>query len=178
MFLHYLKIAFRNLIKYKTQTIISIIGLSIGFTCFALSAYWIRYELSFDNFHKDVDKIYQVRQRQIHNSVIINSTSQSLYKLFEKEFPYIKTCFISETRKKFKPGKNQISYNGIEVNKEFLDIFEIDIIAGRFDDSDPLNILITENFAKTLFNDSNPLGKKITYYIMEHCNFNNRQTSV
>ena len=36
MIRHYLKIAFRNLIKYKTQTIISIIGLSVGFTCFAV----------------------------------------------------------------------------------------------------------------------------------------------
>lgn len=37
MITHYLKVAFRNLVKYKTQTLISIIGLSVGFTCFALS---------------------------------------------------------------------------------------------------------------------------------------------
>ena len=37
MIYHYLKIAFRNLIKYKTQSIVSIVGLAIGFTCFALS---------------------------------------------------------------------------------------------------------------------------------------------
>ena len=33
MIYHYLKIAFRNLIKYKTQSIVSIVGLAIGFTC-------------------------------------------------------------------------------------------------------------------------------------------------
>ena len=37
MIYHYFKIAFRNLLKYKTQSIISIIGLAIGFTCFALA---------------------------------------------------------------------------------------------------------------------------------------------
>ena len=47
MIYHYLKIAFRNLIKYKTQSIVSIVGLAIGFTCFALSALWIRYEIRF-----------------------------------------------------------------------------------------------------------------------------------
>ena len=36
MIRHYLKIACRNLLKYKTQSIISILGLAIGFTCFAL----------------------------------------------------------------------------------------------------------------------------------------------
>ena len=40
MITHYLKVAFRNLVKYKTQTLISIIGLSVGFTCFALSVLW------------------------------------------------------------------------------------------------------------------------------------------
>ncbi|MDR0429205.1 MAG: FtsX-like permease family protein [Tannerellaceae bacterium] len=62
MFLHYLKITFRNLRKYKTQNIISIIGLAIGFVCFAFSALWIRYEMSYDNFHQDADRIYVVQR--------------------------------------------------------------------------------------------------------------------
>ena len=60
LYLHHLKIAFRNLRKYKTQNIISIIGLAIGFTCFAFSALWIRYEMSYDNFHPKADRIYRV----------------------------------------------------------------------------------------------------------------------
>ena len=57
---HHLKLALRNLRKYKTQNIISIIGLAIGFTCFAFSALWIRYEMSYDNFHSNADRIYRV----------------------------------------------------------------------------------------------------------------------
>ena len=57
---HHFKIAFRNLWKYKTQNIISIIGLAVGFTCFAFSALWIRYEMSYDNFHPKADRIYRV----------------------------------------------------------------------------------------------------------------------
>ena len=38
MLKHYLTVAFRNLIKYKTQTVISIIGLAVGFASFALSS--------------------------------------------------------------------------------------------------------------------------------------------
>ena len=37
MIQHYFKIAFRNILKYKTQSIISILGLAVGFTCFALA---------------------------------------------------------------------------------------------------------------------------------------------
>ena len=48
---HNLKIAFRNLLKYKVQMSISIIGLSAGFVCLSLSLLWIRYEMYYDSFH-------------------------------------------------------------------------------------------------------------------------------
>ena len=34
MITHYLKVAFRNLLKYKTQNLISIVGLAVGLFCF------------------------------------------------------------------------------------------------------------------------------------------------
>ena len=61
MIKHYLKVAFRNLMKYKTQSLVSIIGLAVGFTCFALSVLWIRYEMTYDTFHKGAERIYMVR---------------------------------------------------------------------------------------------------------------------
>ena len=45
MILHYLKIAWRNLLKYRTQSVVSILGLAVGLACFALSAFWVHYEL-------------------------------------------------------------------------------------------------------------------------------------
>lgn len=52
MIKHYLKVAFRNLAKYKVQSIVSILGLAVGFVCFALSTLWIRYEMTYDTFTK------------------------------------------------------------------------------------------------------------------------------
>ena len=60
IFLHYLIIAFRNMRKYKNQTLISVIGLATGFTCFAFAMLWIRYEMSFDNFHKNAKQMYVI----------------------------------------------------------------------------------------------------------------------
>ena len=48
MILHYLKIAVRNLWKYRTQSIISMLGLAIGFACVALAVYWNHYEMTYD----------------------------------------------------------------------------------------------------------------------------------
>ena len=38
MLQHYFKVTFREQLKYKTQAIVSIIGLAIGFTAFILGA--------------------------------------------------------------------------------------------------------------------------------------------
>ena len=52
MIQHFFKIAFRNILKYRTQSIISIIGLAVGFTCFALANLWIHYDTTYDAYHE------------------------------------------------------------------------------------------------------------------------------
>ena len=61
MMLHYLKIAWRNLLKYRMQTAVSVLGLAAGFVCFALSAFWIHYEMTYDSFRRDADRLYVAR---------------------------------------------------------------------------------------------------------------------
>lgn len=58
MLKHYLIVALRNLIKYKMQTIISIIGLAVGLVSFALSGMWLHYEQTYDTFHEGADRVY------------------------------------------------------------------------------------------------------------------------
>jgi len=67
MITHYLKIAFRNMRKYKNQTLVSVIGLSVGFTCFALAMLWIRYEMTFDSFHKNAGQMYVIYRPNSRN---------------------------------------------------------------------------------------------------------------
>lgn len=60
MIIHYLKIAWRNILKYKTQSVISIVGVAIGFTAFVFTISWIRYENGYDKHNPDADRIYRV----------------------------------------------------------------------------------------------------------------------
>ena len=59
MITHYLTVAIRNLLKYKTQSIVSILGLAIGFVCFALSAFWIEYESTYDATKILLQRLYE-----------------------------------------------------------------------------------------------------------------------
>ena len=58
MFKNYIKIAWRNLIKDKTFTGLNILGLSIAFAAAILLSIASIYELSFDNFHENKDRLF------------------------------------------------------------------------------------------------------------------------
>src|SRR5882724_1755608 len=60
MLKNYFKTAWRSLIKGKSFSIINITGLAIGMAGAALILLWLQNEISFDKFHKDKDRIYQV----------------------------------------------------------------------------------------------------------------------
>jgi putative ABC transport system permease protein len=57
---NYLKIAFRGFWKHKLFTLINIIGLSIGITASVAIYLIVHYDLTFDKFHRDSDRIYRV----------------------------------------------------------------------------------------------------------------------
>ena len=67
MTIHYLKVAFRNLLKYKTQTAISILGLAIGLGFFTFGFHWLRYETSYDSFYPDAERSYLVYTQDENN---------------------------------------------------------------------------------------------------------------
>jgi putative ABC transport system permease protein len=60
MIKNYFKIALRNIVKYKFYSFINIFGLTTGITVSLLISLYIFDELSFDRFHQDADRIYQV----------------------------------------------------------------------------------------------------------------------
>src|SRR5258708_35057215 len=60
MLKNYWKIAFRNLWKNKVYSMINILGLAIGMaTCLFIFQY-IRFELSYDRWQKNADRLYRV----------------------------------------------------------------------------------------------------------------------
>jgi len=70
------KVAWRNILRQKWYSLIHVLGLAVGI-CVCIVIYLIgRYELSFDNFHPDVNRIYRivgdVRDKD-GNTIFLNS---------------------------------------------------------------------------------------------------------
>ncbi len=60
MIRNYLKVAYRNLLKYKFISFINLFGLTVGLSCCLLISTYILNELSFDKYNEHADRIYRV----------------------------------------------------------------------------------------------------------------------
>src|ERR1700709_2437275 len=72
MLRNYLKIAFRNLAKYKFISFINLFGLTVGLTCCLLILTYILHETSYDRYNTKADRIYRVT-RSFNNKEGIQS---------------------------------------------------------------------------------------------------------
>ncbi|GHT49100.1 ABC transporter permease [Bacteroidia bacterium] len=165
MIKHYLTVAFRNLRKYKSQSIISIVGLAVGFTCFALASLWIRYEMTYDTFHRDADRIYHVRRVGDHSETFHITSPWFLAKQLKENFPEIEEAGKAEIREKVPLviDGNAQRVTTARVDSAFLSMFDIRLMEGNLDflvwGSE--KIAITEEQSRLIFGDKSPLGETI-----------------
>ena len=63
MLRNYLKVALRNILKYKGYSFINIFGLSIGMAACILILLYVQDELSYDKYHENHENIYRVSRK-------------------------------------------------------------------------------------------------------------------
>lgn len=165
MLQHYIKIALRNLLKYKLQSIISIIGLAIGFICFALATLWIQYEQTYDTFHEGADRLYLLRdESNTHHTGLSSVTPFPLSGYLKATFPEVEdACYTRawETQFRYK-GANYPSFE-MQADSATMRLFQLHILEGNlnFLEKDSKEIAITDLLARQLFGTKNPLGEEL-----------------
>jgi len=169
MIQHYLKIAYRNILKHKTQSIISIVGLAIGLSCFALSTLWIQYEMTYDNFHKDADHIYLVRTDDCHfGGHYSNFVPYALGNYLKTTYSEIEDwCASGRSSFYATKGRQSIEYPLIIPDSTFMRMMDIKVLEGNnnffLSTSQETNeIAITEETAHELFGTTQVIGRNIT----------------
>ena len=175
MLTHYLKIALRNMRKYKNQTLISVIGLAVGFTCFALATLWIRYEMTYDSFHKNAKQMYVVYQPSSFSpSGYSNGTQLPLAAYLKETFPEIANAIALAPA--FSGGWvtiGNVDYPALTIRADlsFLQMFDVKILEGsqEFLIPDSRKIAITQRKARQLFGSESPIGKTINNDEAEIC---------
>ncbi len=174
MLKNYLKIALRNLWKFKQVTFINSFGLAVGMTACILMLLWVQDELSYDRFHENADQIYRV-SREWRNAD--GETNLHLGHLAPPFAPLMKSDFQGDILE----AVRLLSYNPLmtyeAADKQMIEddfffadstlfkVFTFPMIQGNPETAliEPNSLVLTESTAKKYFGDEDPMGKTLNF---------------
>ncbi|MBB5285606.1 putative permease [Rhabdobacter roseus] len=167
MIRNYLKIAWRNLVKNKSFSLINILGLALGMACSLLIMLWVGDEIKMDRFHENDARIYHVMENQ-HYSGSINtyaSTPGILADHIVKDIPEIEMAsqVLWEEAPVFTVGDTYDNEKGRYVQGDFLPMFSFELSQGDANTAlrRPDGVVISQKLADKYFKGQDPLGKTI-----------------
>ncbi|HTM91337.1 MAG TPA: ABC transporter permease, partial [Flavisolibacter sp.] len=170
MIRNYFKIAWRNILKQKGYSLINIIGLAIGVSACLLILQYVSFELSYDNFHVNKDRIYRVKQDRFDNGKLSTEWVGGAYAVgnsFKDAIPeiedYVKVVGTDAV-------VAEINNQPIQIKKvffasgSFFKIFTYPLIAGNANNalSEPFTAALSETTARKLYGTTNAVGKRLT----------------
>jgi len=174
MLKNYWKIAWRNFRINGSYTFINILGLSSGIASAILIFTLISYQLSFDRFHHQTDRIYRVVTEFHQESIEYQpGVPQPLGRAFQHDYNYAEAAarvcvynnaLISLPYEKEAPKFEEV--DGVAyTDSSFFDIFNFPLAKGNPGPllTEPNTALITQKLAIKYFGAGDPIGKTIRY---------------
>ena len=176
---NFFKIAWRNVLRQKSYTLINIIGLGAGIAVCLIIFVLIQFHLSFDNFHPNKDRIYRLLTEYHHSDskdVFYGSgISQAIPQGIRVEIPEVTDVVpvinnfddqiqvlnaAGQTEKKFKETSGIFA-----TTPAFFKLFNFPLLAGTVKSlKEPNTAFITQETAERYFGDwKNAIGKTIKW---------------
>ena len=167
MIRYFFKLAFRNIKKYKVNTLISIFGLTVGLASFILIASYIKHELSFNKNNEHYDRIFTANIDFYMPSGVEQGNNMP-YPLVEglvSTFPEVENG-VRLNQIYSQLSNDEISFfenTGYYVDNSFFEIFTVNFLSGDKANAlnEPNTIVLTKKYANKYFGDENPTGKNL-----------------
>ena len=174
MIKNYFLLFVRNLSRQKMFSLINLLGLTVSIASTLLIYLYVRNEFSYDQFHKDADRIYRVNQTFIWGESDNNqfaSTGPGVANALKEELPEMELITSIHT-----PGNFIISYTNeknevvsfeedrlFAADSNFFRMFTFPFVSGTPDRAllQANTLVMTETMAKKYFGDVNPIGKMV-----------------
>jgi putative ABC transport system permease protein len=142
------------------------VGLSLGLACAMLIMLFVKDEVSYDRFHKNVSNIYRIVSKSKHNGAEFKSTHTGYLQgpRFTQNVPGIESFVrISSSARDMKTGTEIRSQNLLFVDSNFFSVFTFPLLNGdaRTCLHEPYSIVLSDNAAKKQFGTTNVVGKMI-----------------
>lgn len=163
---NYFKVAVRNIKKYKGISFTNIFGLSIGIASVLLISMLVMYEMSFDQFHQNKERIYRVytETHRPEGDFVMACTAFPFAPAAEEEIPEIEHAVrMSETFQLVANGEKKFYETIIFADENIFNVFSFPLKYGDNEKalSEINTIVISENIAEKYFGKENPVGKTL-----------------
>ena len=169
MFRNYLTVAFRNLVRHKVYSFINISGLAIGMTCCVLILIFARFELGYDAYHENADRIYRIAHERgtADGRIVPSATSPPpLAPVLRNEYPEVVHAvrFVRGTSV-IRYGNNRFRERLFFTDASVFDVFDFPLVKGDAQTAlrEPFSVILTEMTARKYFGHEDPLGKVLTF---------------
>lgn len=170
MLKNYIKTAWRNLLRNRLYSLISVLGLAIGITSSLLLLIFVQDELSYDQFHQNQDRLFLITETTHFGDEDskISRTPYPLAPLLQEKIAGIKAFARVDnyfTRNQYLEFNNQTvailnaSSMGF-VDPQFFEMMTFPILDGSIQKlHQPNTMVLSESKAKAYFPNQNPLEK-------------------
>jgi len=160
---HFAKTAFRHLARNKVYSFINIAGLSLGLACAMLIMLYVKDEVSFDRFHKNVNNIYRIARKFKHGES--GSTGVLQGPRFTQNIPGIKSFVrVQGGTEDIQKGTEVQEQGGVlHVDSNFFSVLTFPLLSGNPATclAEPHSIVLSEDAAKKYFARIDAVGKVI-----------------
>ena len=169
---NYLKIAFRNILRHKLNSFINLIGLSFGLAACILITMYVSHEKSYDKFHADADRIYNlVGEFEMNDGKIRMSRLSPVVAPMMKEndanvdaaLRYYDHSESLRVKKNSTGTTGFIENNLAATDANFFSFFSFQFLQGNASTalSKPFSVVLTNSMAEKYFGTSNPIGEQL-----------------
>ena len=172
MITHYLKVAFRNLLKYKTQNLISIVGLAVGLFCFCICFYISRFVGSVDKCFENYERIADIYVTDEKGEIWSGVSGKMLPHLQQRTWNGVEGFTLLSFVEKGEYnliGKNDellpYELTAMETDSFYNKVFTPFLICGNWEEvaNNRNSMVLTRHAAKRMFgNESHAIGKQFT----------------
>ncbi|HEY2721055.1 MAG TPA: ABC transporter permease [Chitinophagaceae bacterium] len=170
----YLKIAFRNLWRHRVYSVINIAGLAAGLSAAFLIFLFVRFELSYDRFNVNADRIYRIAC-DVKTSTQLRPGS----KTSEPMAPGIKNNFAEvENFVRLAPANMVVRRGNVKFQEDHIlfadsslfSVFTLPMIKGNPKTAlvAPFSVVLTETTAKKYFGNQDPVGQVLMLTLENH----------
>lgn len=166
MFTNYIKLAWRNLWKNKSFTVLNIVGLSVAFGVAILLCTAALFDLSYDKFHQNAGSLYKVYTTvQSPKGAEVSVTQPVPFApALRAEVPGLKKISrFSGSIVNVTYGDKELNLGVVRVDKDFFDMFSFPVAKGAAQNllNGKPDLVLSENAAGRIFGSTEAVGKTL-----------------